>query len=159
MNFRSVELPGVGTKYEIETESGDKIAVVFLTSGKIQLYVLEKDHLAVIKLTGFEARRLGGILSGAILEAEEEAVEVAFSALADIRLGIHTYRIDKRMAGKTIGELAIRKRTGVTIIAISRKGKNIVNPSPSVAFEEGDIIVAMGEHEQIKLFEKEFLGI
>jgi TrkA domain protein len=158
---RSVELPGVGLKYEIETEKGDRIAVVFLLSGEIQLYLLEKgyDKPYVADLMAHEARRLGSILSGAIFETEKEAVEIAFSALSDLRISVHTYIIGKDLAGRSIGELAIRKRTGVTIIAISREGKNIVNPHPSIRFEEGDAIVVIGEHDQIKVFEREILGI
>ena len=153
---RSIEFPGIGSKYEVETRKGDKIAVVFLLSGKIQLYLLERgyDKPCVVDLTAYEARRLGSILSGAIFESEEESIEVAFSALADLRIGVHTYKVGKELAGKTIEELDLRRRTGVTLIAISRKGKNIINPPPSTRLEEGDIIVVIGEHDQIKAFEE-----
>jgi TrkA domain protein len=153
--MRSIKLPGIGSKYEIETSDG-KVAVVFLRTGGIQLYVLERgcDKPCVANLTPHEARRLGSVLAGAIFESEEESVEVAFSALADLRIGVHTYRVGKELAGKTIEELDLRRRTGVTIIAISRKGKNIVNPHPSTRLEEGDVIVVIGEHDQIKRFEE-----
>ena len=72
-----MELPGVGTKYEICTAEG-KIAIIFLERGGIQLYILEKgcDRPCVINLTPDEARRIGSILIGAIFESKEEAVEV-----------------------------------------------------------------------------------
>jgi TrkA domain protein len=127
----------------------------------IQLYVLEKESEtpAVAELNAWETRRLGSILTGAIIEAEKEAVEVAFSALSDLRISIHTYIISKNLAGKSIRELAIRRRTGVTIIAVSRKSKNIINPSPSFSFEKGDVLVAIGERDQLKTFESEILEI
>lgn len=157
MSIRSTELPGIGTKYELETEKGDKIAIVFMDSS-VQLYVLEKGgQCSAAELNAWEARRLGSILTGAIIEAEEEAVEVAFSALSDLRISIHTYIVNKNLAGKSIGELAIRRRTGVTIIAVSRKGRNIINPPPSFSFEQGDVLVAIGEHDQLKTFEDEIL--
>ncbi len=106
-----------------------------------------------------EARRLGSVLYGVIFKSDKEAVEVAFSALADLRISVHTYVVGKNLAGKSIEELDLRRRTGVTLIAVSRKGKNIVNPPPSLRFEEGDIIVVIGEHDQIKSFEHEILGI
>ncbi len=161
MGFRSIELPNVGTKYELETEEKDKIAIIFLKTGKIQFYILSKecDEPYVVNLTPAEARRLGNILTGAIFESMEESVEIAFSALADLRILVHTYKVGKNIAGKSIEELEIRKKTGVTIIAVSRKGKNIVSPPPSFVFEEGDIIVAIGEHDQIRAFEKEILGV
>ncbi|HIP62600.1 MAG TPA: potassium transporter TrkA [Archaeoglobus profundus] len=150
-----MELPGVGTKYEICTSEG-KIAIIFLESGDIQLYILEKgcDKPCMINLTPEEARRLGSILIGAIFESKEEAVEVVFSTLSDLRIAVHTYRIPKYLHGKTIEELKIRRVTGATIIAISKKDRNIINPPPSTKFEEGDIIVVIGEHDQIRRFEE-----
>jgi len=154
-----MELPGVGTKYEICTAEG-KVAIIFLESGGIQLYILERgcDRPCVINLTPDEARRLGSILIGAIFESKEEGVEVVFSTLSDLRITVHTYKIPKHLHGKTIEELKIRRVTGATIIAISKKDKNIINPPPSTKFEEGDIIVVIGEHDQIKRFEEMILG-
>ncbi len=162
---RRAELPEVGTKYEFETKNGDKIAIVFLLTDKIQLYLLEKscDEPCVVNLTPEEARRLGSILFGAVFTyeraQEREAVDVSFSALSDLRLSVHTYPVGRNLAGKSIGELAIRKKTGVTVIAVSRGGENIVNPPPSFVFQEGDVLVAMGEWHQLRSFEKEILGI
>jgi|Deesub1362A_J573_1020465.scaffolds.fasta_scaffold02028_9 TrkA domain protein len=158
--MRSIELPGVGSKYEIETSNGDRIAVVFLHSGKIQLYILErgKAEPSEVDLTPSEARRVGSILIGSIFESEKEIVEVAFSALYDLRIAIHTYRIPERLSNKSIKELGIRERSGATVIAVSRKGKNFVNPPPDFIFEKDDMIVLIGESHQIELFEKEILG-
>ncbi len=161
MGFRSIELPGVGAKYEIETENNDKIAVVFLRNGKIQLYILTKEceEPVVVDLSPSEARRIGNVLTGAIFESMEESVEIAFSALADLRILVHTYRVTEKIVGKNIEELDIRRKTGATIIAVSRKGKNFINPPPHFIFEKDDIIVVIGEQEQIKAFEKEILGV
>jgi len=112
----------------------------------------------MISLTPDEARRLGSILIGAIFETKEEAVEVVFSTLSDLRITVHTYRIPKHLHGKTIEELKIRRVTGATIIAISKKDRNIINPPPSTKLEEGDIIVVIGEHDQIKRFEELILS-
>ena len=56
-------------------------------------------------MTPVEARRLGNILTGAIIEADQESVEVAFSALADLRVTLHSYIIPKAIAGKAIEDL------------------------------------------------------
>jgi len=161
MGERSVELPGIGTKFELETEKGDKVAIVFLNSGRNQLYLIEKGHEtpSVVELSANEARRLGSILTGAGIEAEKETVEIAFSALSDLRLRVHTYIVRKNLAGKRIGELQIRARSGVTIVAVSREGKNVISPAPSFDFEEGDILVIIGESDQLRKFEHDILGI
>ena len=157
--MRSIELPGIGSKYEIDGLDG-KIAIVFLENNNIQVYVLERDcdKPCVVTLSSKDAVRLGSILTGAIFESKEEFVEVVFSALADLRIGVHTYIVPKNLAGRSIEELDLRRKTGVTIIAISREGKNIVNPPPSIELRESDVIVVIGEHYQIEKFEKLILG-
>jgi TrkA domain protein len=150
-----VDLPGIGTKYEIEGKKG-KIAVVFLESGGLQLYIHESgcESPCCIELTVEEARRVGSVLTGSVFEREEEGVEVSFPALADLKIAVHTYIIPKKISGKTIGELKIRSTTGATIIAISKKDRNIISPSPDTLLEEGDTVVVIGEKHQIENFEK-----
>lgn len=160
MSERSVELPGIGTKFELETENGDKVAIVFMNSGRNQIYIIEKgrDNPAAAELNAKEARRLGSVLSGAIIEAEREAVEIAFSALSDLRIRVHTYVIPKKLAGRSIADLRIRTESGATLVAVSRKNVNIISPDPSWVFQEGDIVVAIGESDQLKAFETRILG-
>ncbi len=159
MALRSINLPGVGTKYELETDKRDTIAVFFLKNGNIQMYTLPHDSPApcVAELTMGEARRLGTILTGAIMEADQESVEIAFSALSDLRISVHTYIIRKNMAGKSIEDLQVRAKSGVTLIAVSRGNRNTINPPPGFVFEEGDAVVAIGETDQLKKFEAEYM--
>ena len=42
MALRSLNLPGVGTKYEFETDKGDTVAIFFTKTGAIQMYTLQK---------------------------------------------------------------------------------------------------------------------
>ena len=158
--MRISEIPEIGTKYEIESPKGDKVAVIFLTSGEIELYVLEAgaEKPSVTRLTPEEARRVGSVLTGAMLTVEREDVEVSFSEISDLRINIHVCPVTKGMVGKSIEELAIRKRTGVTIIALSRSGRSIISPPPETVFEEGDLIVVIGEREQIRACVEEILG-
>jgi TrkA domain protein len=159
MALRSLNLPGVGTKYEFETDKGDTVAIFFTKTGTIQMYTLQKGcHTpSAAEMTPVEARRLGNILTGAIIEADQESVEIAFSALADLRVTIHTYIVPPAVAGKTIQDLQIRAKTGTTIIAVSRNEKNIVNPPPSFVFAAGDAVLVIGETDQLRLFEREIM--
>jgi TrkA domain protein len=159
MGFRSSTLPGIGTKYEISTDKGDTVAIFFMKNGNIQMYNLPKDAPApcVAELSASEARRLGNILSGAIMEADRESVEIAFSALSDLRISVHAYMVPKTMTGQTIEGLSIRAKTGATIIAISRGAQNVINPAPNFVFEPGDAMVVIGESDQLKTFEREFM--
>ena len=53
------------------------------------------------------------------------------------------------VVGRTIGEAAIRSRTGVSIVAVVRDGQTIPSPPPGHTFEIGDIAVAVGTPDGI----------
>ena len=61
------------------------------------------------------------------------------------------------MAGKSIEDLQVRAKSGVTLIAVSRGNRNTINPPPGFVFEEGDAVVAIGETDQLKKFEAEYM--
>ena len=159
MALRSLNLPGVGTKYEFETDKGDTVAIFFTKTGAIQMYTLQKGCKtpSAAEMSPVEARRLGNILTGAIIEADQESVEIAFSALADLRITIHTFFVPAAVVGKTLEELQIRAKTGATVIAVCRHDRNIINPPPAFVFEEGDAALVIGESDQIRKFEDEVM--
>jgi len=159
MSLQSLNLPGVGTKYEFVTEKGDTVAIFFTKTGVIQMYTRQQgcNTPSAAEMTPVEARRLGNILTGAIIEADQESVEVAFSALAALRITLHAYIIPESIAGKTIENLQIRTKTGATVIAISRHEKNIINPPASFVFETGDAALVIGETDQLKKLECELM--
>ena len=55
------------------------------------------------------------------------------------------------LAGHTLGEMQVRKRTGVNILAIGRTGDKLrTNPPPDYRFQIGDVLVALGTREQLR---------
>jgi TrkA domain protein len=50
-------------------------------------------------------------------------------------------------AGKTIAELQIRRRSGVTIVAIVRGDQAITVPGPSEILRAGDRLIIIGRHQ------------
>ena len=53
--------------------------------------------------------------------------------------------IDCPNHGKTIGELDIWRRTGVTIVAIRREGKTLLSPGAGAELLEGDVLLLVGD--------------
>jgi CPA2 family monovalent cation:H+ antiporter-2 len=51
--------------------------------------------------------------------------------------------------GRTIRELDLRARTGLTIVAVTRAGRPTTNPSPDFRLEAGDVLVLVGTHQQL----------
>ena len=56
---------------------------------------------------------------------------------------------DHAAAGKTIGELRVRKQTGASVIAIRRGRQVITNPGADMVIEAGDVVVLFGEPDQL----------
>jgi CPA2 family monovalent cation:H+ antiporter-2 len=50
---------------------------------------------------------------------------------------------------KSIDEMQVRKKMGVTIIAVRRGGEVYTNPGPDFRFKEGDIILFTGERSEM----------
>ncbi|MGA1862188.1 cation:proton antiporter [Deferribacter thermophilus] len=58
------------------------------------------------------------------------------------------------LIGKSIKELNIREKTGVSVIGIMRKGKLITNPDKDFIFSSDDILAVIGNRKQIDEFKK-----
>lgn len=73
MKVEEVVLPGVGRKFTIEVQRGDRLVVVH-NSGKRELLFYEKGEAdepsAALDLTDEEARELGAILAGVLFHPE-----------------------------------------------------------------------------------------
>lgn len=53
------------------------------------------------------------------------------------------------VAGMTLQELDLRKKTGATIIAVVRKGDAFTNPHSDFKIHGGDILVVLGSHAEL----------
>ena len=60
------------------------------------------------------------------------------------------------LAGKTIGEAAIRDKTGCTVLAIDRGDEAITDIGPETRIEPGDELVFVGTDRGIRTFEESF---
>ncbi|MDH3328105.1 MAG: potassium channel protein [Desulfobulbaceae bacterium] len=59
-------------------------------------------------------------------------------------------------ANKNLIESGIRKNFEIIIVAIKRPGEDMIfNPKPDTVILAGDILIALGDHSQISLLEKE----
>jgi CPA2 family monovalent cation:H+ antiporter-2 len=75
------------------------------------------------------------------------------SEIADALAGASTDTVlvepGSRVVGKSIGDLRLRSTTGVTVIAVVREGQTDINPGPDLRIEAEDVLVLLGNPEQI----------
>jgi TrkA domain protein len=153
MEVREIELPGIGRKYAIRTDEGDRLTIIIHNSGHREIYLFEKGAefpTAAVRLRDQDARRLGAILSGAYYQPVGDA------DLATIlgQMTIDWHEVKPPLAGRTIGDLRIRAETGANVIAILRDGQAIPNPGPETRLLEGDTLVVAGTREQVEAFHR-----
>ncbi len=158
MEFKEVDLPGIGKKFSIITSTGDKVAVVIHLTGKREIFYFEKDDyeepICDIVLNEEEANQLGSVLMGAYFKPEQEEKKEVFLH----NLAIEWFKVpeDSPLVNKSIKEAQIRTKTGVNVISIIRGDESIVNPVPDEVIYAGDVIVVAGTRDQIERFVKEF---
>ena len=83
-------------------------------------------------------------------ELPELAHHLRGGTLADA--AVETFRIDddSPAQGKTLAEIALRPRTGASVIAWTRAGVTQANPSENTRLMVGDIVVLIGSRAQIR---------
>ncbi|WP_342417216.1 cation:proton antiporter regulatory subunit [Paenibacillus sp. FSL R10-2782] len=157
MDIRESILPGIGIKYRIDTESGDRIVIIIHDDGRRELYHFDykdlEQSISMTTLSDQEARLVASIIGGMTYKPKQlESVEMTFDDFI-----IEWYRVEPHYAsvGKSIGELDVRQNSGATIIAIvEKKGNKYVNPGPEVIISEGATVVVVGERDQQKRFKQ-----
>lgn len=72
---------------------------------------------------------------------------------------VRVFRVggESTLAGRSVAETQLRQKSGVVVVAIERRGGNVVSPGPGETLAVGDEIFLFGDQEQLKLAE-EFLG-
>ena len=124
-----------------EFETSIKISTLVLQSFQVpQRVILGKAEQ--IRREGYALLRLG--------ELPELAHHLRSGTLEDAE--VETCRIDddSPALGQSLSQLAIRPRTGASVIAFMRDGITESNPSDKTVLEAGDVVVLLGTRDHIR---------
>ncbi|MBU3933000.1 MAG: TrkA C-terminal domain-containing protein, partial [Proteobacteria bacterium] len=72
------------------------------------------------------------------------------SCLPDLEIASFRLESDAAVIGKTLQETEMRKRHGVTLLAINRDSRIISNPAANLRFAAGDILFVVGDAKNIQ---------
>ncbi len=153
MQVQQHDLPGVGKKFALTTNEGDRMTVVIHNTGHREIYMFrpaEEFPTHAVRLEDAEARMLGAILGRAYFQpAVAESMEMVLG-----QLSVEWFRVPpgSPLAGRTIQESAIRGQTGASVIAILRDGRPHPNPGPGDAIHPGDTLLVVGDRGQVQRF-------
>ncbi len=155
--FKQTELPGIGKRFSIKLSSGQIISIIIHHSGKREIYVLDEDGEVecTVTLTDQEAREMGMVLAGAFYQpVSGDKMEMLMKQMVMEWVELPP---ESPLVGKTLAEADVRKKTGVIVIGVVRNDEVIPAPDPkNFKFREGDIVIAVGNREQIDSFIKTF---
>ena len=145
------DLPGVGVRFDLETNAGRCVGVVVHQSGRRDLVVYDERDVGrareSVELSEDEGHTLGELLGGSpVLEHLDDAVH----RLED--LVISWIKIDSKssLAGLTLAEASLRKRTGAALSALVTASGSIPIPGGTDRLEPGNTAVVVGVPSAVK---------
>ena len=141
------DLPGVGKRIALEKLAyGGRFVIVVHNDGRREIYYFRKaedEKPIIFSLTDEEARKAGSVLSGAYFTP---ALVQAIAQTLTPKVSVEWLRVPLKssVSGKTLGELNLRKRLGVSAIAIVSGEKTVPNPSASFRLKDDDLLIVLG---------------
>ena len=154
MTVYESDLPGVGKKHEVELGGGARLVIVTHNTGKREVFRRESadsDSEKLFELDDTLARQVGTLLEGAYFQPVQSTdIETLLgdnTLLEWVEVGA-----DSDVAGKTLGESALRQTTGASVIAIERDDEVITSPGGDTVVEAGDTLVVIGPRTACREF-------
>lgn len=135
-------LPGVGGGQELLLRDGHRIAVVTRHDGARELAL----DAVVLRLDEDEADALAGLLGSAKLVSRLTRLQRDADALLAEQVPLRSH---SPYVGRSLGETAIRHRTGASVVAVLRDGHAQPSPKPDYVLEARDLVVVVGTREGI----------
>ncbi len=146
----------------IAVADDDTNAFICLTAHKINpdirivSSIQESHHEVILKRAGathvISPKSITGAMIGgkAINESVIGLQSQEEDTLAGLQLEQITLKEDSRLANKTIRDADIGSRTGTAVVGLWKGGDLNVGVSPSQKIEPGDILLALGEEENLE---------
>jgi CPA2 family monovalent cation:H+ antiporter-2 len=99
----------------------------------LQVDLIRKEHYGALRGLRLQGRQL------------DELSQYLAGTTADIYLLVQK----SPAVGKSLEEIELRARSGVTVIALVREGKSIPNPGPDFRLAAGDTLILFGSHKEL----------
>ncbi len=145
VQIEKVDLPGIGTRHDLLTQSGRRISVTTDRDDNRHLAFLDVDDpdstSDTIQLSDDEAAALADVLGASVMMSR-------LVSLADDAAGLFTDHIElptgSPYVNRPLGDTKARTRTRVSVVAIVRNSEVIPSPTPAEILRLGDTVIAVG---------------
>ena len=150
-NVEQTRLPGVGVRHDFETRGHRRLGVIAHRVGHRELIIYAEDDpdavAETVRLDDDDAYTLAELLGASRVT---EAVDAIRQSIEGLALDWVPIADGWWASGHTIADSQMRRRTGVSIVAIIRGDQTIPSPEPSEELHAGDTVVVVGTPEGIK---------
>lgn len=150
-DVEETKLPGVGVRHDFATSSGRRVGVIVHRSGHRELLIYDDDDPDAcresVRLDQSDAHTLGELLGLATLK--DRVDEVVRQSIEGLTIDWITVREKSAGAGRTIGDVQLRQRTGVTVVAVIRDHRTHPSPGPDFELQPHDTAVVVGTAEGV----------
>ena len=145
VQIERLDLPGIGERHDLVTESGRRVSVVNYRDGAHVLAFQDADDPDTtsdsVRLSEDEAAVLAEVLGTSLAVSRIER-------LTEGALGLFTEQLelpsDSPYRDRTLGDTKARTRTRASVVAIVRGGEIIPSPTPDDVLRYGDSLIAVG---------------
>lgn len=144
------KLPGVGVRHEFACRTGGRIGVLTHHNGDRELLFYSDDDLDTVRdsvrLGERECLVLAELLGATHVSDSLDGLEQDIEGLV---LDWMPVAADAPAAGHTIGDLEIRRRTGVSVVAVLHGRETLPSPGPQHRIEPGQTLVLVGTRDSV----------
>jgi TrkA domain protein len=151
MELEETRLPGIGLRHDFVTSQGRRLGVVSQRSGSRELVVYDLEDpdacRVVLDLTPQESEMLAELLGPAPVVERLARLREQIEGIATEGLLVQQ---GSPYDGRTLGDAAIRSRTGASVVAVVRGQELLPSPTPDFRFQAGDRVVVVGTEEGLR---------
>lgn len=148
--IEETRLPGVGVRHDFRTRSGRRIGVITHRGGDRDLLIYDEDDpdrcRETVRLDDQDLHAVADLLGASQVRDRVAAIQQSVEGLTIDWIPI---RESSAARQRTIGDTQLRRRTGVSIVAIVRGGDTLPSPGPDARLDEGDTAVVVGTADGI----------
>ncbi len=142
---KETELPGVGVRFDVETDAGRAVGVVVHQTGRRDLVIydeLDPDRASEsLELSEDEGHTIGDLLGGTRVP---DRLDDTGPALDDLVVSWISVDARSPLAGLTLAEASLTTRTGVRVVALVAHTGSIQDPGGAERLEPGETVVVAG---------------
>lgn len=143
-------LPGIGVRYDFDSEAGRRIGVLVHRDGRREMLVYREDDVdscsETLRLSTTEAASLVELLGGTKITERLSDLRHEVQGLSIEWINVGT---NSPLGGRTIGEGRIRTESGASVVAVLRGGESHPGPGPDFRFLTNDTALVIGSVEGV----------